>query len=106
MGNRRAIKHTRFRVIKATQRPFTSLDVGGKEVKLNPKNDSVTVNDEGLARDLYAAYGRRGTVMPGQVIMVPVDNPMDAGHRRTFSVPELPWKKEVKDNGNEKEMQN
>ena len=94
MGSKRSIKHTRYRVIKATTRSIDSLNVGGKEVKLWQKNNSVAINDDGLARDLYAAYGRKGEIMPGQVIMVPVDNP-NGGHQRTFLVPELPWKKET-----------
>lgn len=81
-------------VLKATKREnVAGVEMGGREMRFGKKSNAFTVSDMGLAREIEAEHGARET---GEVVVIrqPVREP---GHRYTFSVPELPWKKGKKE---------
>lgn len=61
----------------------------GREVKY--QNGKAIVDDIGLAREIHATTGQGGS---NDCVVVPVEAAQDKIHRRTFIVPDLPWKKE------------
>jgi hypothetical protein len=87
-------------LVKATKTPITGITIDGRQLDFHKKNAAVMVNDDGLAREVDARYGRHGEVVPGQVVALPIRNAnMVEGHHSTFTVPALPWKD--KDNDDE-----
>ena len=80
----------KYMVTRLTRRKIDSIQVDGKTLDLGKKTNSCEVNDPGLAREIEARLGPKGT---GDVV-VAAHEVTDPGHRRTFSVPALPWKKE------------
>jgi hypothetical protein len=85
----------RIQVIKATTRKLPDISLDGKKMAFGDRAGAFEVSDPGLAREIDAAYGPKGRDMPGQVVVCPLNGTRgrEAGHRYTFSVPELPWKK-------------
>ena len=86
-------KKRKYQVIKATTRPQDSIKVDDAVYNFGKKQAAMTIVDEGLAKEIDARFGRRGTERPGDVVVVPVEVMPEEGHRRTWTVPELPWKK-------------
>lgn len=87
--------------IKATTKPTESVNIDGNEMKFSKKNGSFMTKDPGLAREIEARYGKKGEVVPQETVTVPIYNAgREDGHHYTFTVPEMPWKKDKeKDNG-------
>ena len=80
----------RFRVIRATTNPIPSVQLDPNHgVEFKPNGSDVVV-DEGVARELEAAYGPKGNERPGQVVVVPIDAKR-AG--KLFTFPVMPWKR-------------
>jgi len=85
---------TEYMTIKASVRPGESVNVDGKEMPFSQKNGMFMTKDPGLAREIEARYGRKGEVLPAETVTVPIYNAgREPGHRYSFTVPELPWKK-------------
>lgn len=82
----------RFEIINNT----TNADVigvktrDGREVKYNQQGKAV-IDDPGLAREIHYSSGQGGS---HDCVVVPVEAPQSKTHRRTFTVPALPWHKE------------
>lgn len=74
-------------LIRATQRPLKVIKVDGYTIPFG-KDGSVTITDSGLAREVDARFGRKGT---SEVAVAPIHS---SDRRPTFLVPALPWKKE------------
>jgi hypothetical protein len=83
----------KYQVIKATKRPFNTIKVDDHEMSVPKKFGAFTVVDEGMAHEIDARYGVKGQEMAGQVVVCPVNTNPDPIHPRTFTVPELPWKR-------------
>ena len=83
-----------FQVIKATRREINGISIDGKTMNFGKKFGAFSLSDPGLAAEIKASYGPKGSDAPGQVVVVPVDGPRgrEPGHKYTFTVPELPWK--------------
>lgn len=86
-------------VLKATKRE----DVTGvqmdkdKPMHFGQKSGAFTTTDMGLAREIEAEHGARQT---GEVVVIRQPK-LEAGHRYTFTVPALPWKRKEQTNGNQ-----
>lgn len=84
----------KYQVIKAQPNHTAGVSVDGKDLLFGTKQNAMTVVDAGMAAEIDARYGRHGSEKPGEVVVVPVECMPEQGHKRTFTVPELPWKKE------------
>lgn len=86
-------------VVKSSLRKTTGVDVDKHSNDFGKKSNAFTVTDAGLAREIEARYGEKGEVLPGDVVVAPLNRAPDPIHRRTFTVPDLPWlhKKEGQD---------
>jgi hypothetical protein len=80
----------KFMVVKATQNDISGVSVAGRTLRFGEKTNAFQVTDAGLAREIEAAKGTKWT---GDVVVIPVDSNPEPGHPRTFTVPEMPWKK-------------
>lgn len=88
--------------IKATTRNIDSVQVDDHKMQFSKKNGMFMTKDPGLAKEIEARYGRKGEETPGLSVTVPIHNAgREAGHRYSFSVPELPWKKQEGENNGE-----
>lgn len=76
----------KYAVIKATNR-HQAIDIDGRVMAYGEKSGGLFVKDSGLAAEIEARYEKHGDAV---VIRQPVREP---GHRYTFAVPELPWKR-------------
>lgn len=77
-----------YEVIRATQRPLESVEVGGKTLKFRG-NGMMRIKDRGLAMAVREKLGKEVTVTK-----VNYPSAHDQGHRYFFgSLPEMPWKK-------------
>lgn len=91
---------TKYMTIKATTKPIDSVNIDGKDMGFSKKNGMFMTDDPGLAREIEARYGRKGEQSPGETVTVPIVNAgREEGHRYSFTVPALPWKKKDKSNG-------
>lgn len=72
----------------------TTLEMDGKRYPWG-RSGGFQLNDPGEAAALKAKYGHMI-----DTYSAPVPHPADRGHRYTFSVPELPWKREKKEESN------
>ena len=85
----------KYQLIKAAVNSPKTINLDGKEITLSDKTGACDLVDGGVAKEIEARYGRHGEVRPGQFITVPIHNAgMVPGHKRTFTVPSLPWKDE------------
>ena len=83
--------------IKASTRPGNAVQVDGKVMQFSGKNNMFMTKYKGLATEIEARYGRKGEVMPCESVTVPVEYAgREPGHKYTFSMPEMPWKKQSK----------
>jgi hypothetical protein len=81
-----------FEVIQRNPRmDMKGVKVDGHKVEFGEKSRAALIDDPGLARAIHDSSGQGGT---GDCLVVPVEKPSDPNHRRTFTVPELPWHKE------------
>lgn len=83
----------RYQVIRATTKPLDNVTIDGRSMDIPANRGAFEVSDPGLAREVDARFGVKGEVTPGDVVVVPINEAPDPIHRRTFTVPELPWKK-------------
>lgn len=88
-------------VLKSSLRKTKSVDVDTHHNEFGKKSNAFTVNDAGLAREIEARYGMKGEALPGEVVIAPLNRAPDPLHKRTFTVPDMPWlhKKEDTENG-------
>lgn len=77
-------------VVRLTQRKIAGLDIDGKELAFGKKTNAFEVVDDGMAREIEARYGPKAT---GEVVVAPHDYNPEPGHRYSFQVPDLPWKR-------------
>jgi len=83
-----------FQVIRATKRNITAIGGAGRYLKFG-RSGAFQTKDPGLAREIDKKWGPDdGT---GEVIVVETDHRPEAGHRYTFAMPEMPWKKGYKE---------
>ena len=68
---------------------FTKVEAGGKVMPFNAEG-RLAVDDEAVAAEIREKYPRTATVT-----RVTASHPSDRGHKYFFSVPELPWHKEL-----------
>lgn len=80
----------KYMVIKSTRRDIAGLSIEGKDMTFGKKTHAFEVNDSGLAREIEAQHGPKAT---GDVVVMPHVIQREPGHRYTFTVPELPWKR-------------
>lgn len=81
-------------IIKNTQRDIKEINIDGHVIPLDNKHHQNFLSDKGLAREIDARYGKNGEVSPKDFIVIPeVPRVTGIGHKYTFSVPELPWKR-------------
>jgi|GEM_PF-6221548 hypothetical protein len=59
----------------------------GREVRYSSQGNAF-VDDPGLAREIHATTGQGGT---NDCVVIPIEKSQDKIHRRTFTVPRLPW---------------
>lgn len=78
-------------VVKSSLRKTTGVDVDKHSNDFGKKSNAFTVTDAGLAREIEARYGEKGEVLPGDVVVAPLNREPDKLHKRTFTVPDLPW---------------
>jgi hypothetical protein len=83
----------KFMVVKATQREISGIQIGDKQMTFGGKTNAFEVNDAGLAREIEARHGAK---VSGDVVVVPHKVEREPGHRYTFTVPEMPWKRKDK----------
>lgn len=83
-------------VLKASERDGVTLNVGGKPMPFGTNTKGFTVSDPGVAKEIEAMYGKKGSVLPGEAVVAPINSAPEPGHPRTFLVPELPWKRAEK----------
>jgi len=85
----------KYMVIKAAQNTPETVKIDNRELNFSEKTGAFDIVDGGVAREIEARYGKHGQVTPGQIVTVPIHNAgMVPGHKRTFTVPRLPWKDE------------
>lgn len=81
-------------VVNASRRAdATGVQIDDKAMHFGRKSNAFKLNDMGLAKEIEAQHGAKG-----QDVVVLRQPKREAGHRYTFTVPELPWKK-VKTDG-------
>lgn len=79
-----------FQVVKATKRDITGIGGAGRYLKFG-SSGAFQTKDPGLAREIDKRWGPdEGT---GEIVVVETDNRPEAGHRYTFAMPAMPWKK-------------
>lgn len=78
-------------VLKSSVRKTNGVTVDGHEGAFGKKSHAFTVTDAGLAKEMEARYGMKGEVLPGEVVIAPLNRAPDPLHRRTFTVPDMPW---------------
>lgn len=76
----------KYAVIKATQRT-KDIRIDDRVLNFGDKSGGLVVRDPGLAAEIEAKYE---TTRDAVVIRQP---DREAGHRYTFTVPEMPWKR-------------
>ena len=54
----------------------------------------MVVHDDGKANEINERFGTKSKGGTGEVTVVTVDETPEPGHNFTFSMPEMPWKKE------------
>lgn len=86
----------KFIVLKASERDGVTLNVNGKPMPFGTNTKGFTVSDPGVAKEIEAMYGKKGSVLPGEAVVAPLNSGPEPGHPRSFLVPELPWKKDKK----------
>lgn len=79
-----------YMIIKSTQKKIEGVQAAGQDMVFGKKTHAFEVKDAGIAHDIEAQYGPRGT---GDVVVIKHFVDRDPGHKRTFTVPELPWKR-------------
>lgn len=79
-------------VVRLTQREIAGVRVDGKEMDFGAKTNAFEVRDPGLAAEIEARYGPKAT---GDVVVARHPVNREPGHRYTFTVPEMPWKRKV-----------
>ena len=77
----------------ATRKRLAGVHAVGKDLMFN-KYGRFSIRDEGVAAEIRQRYPRDVTVT-----RVSKYHPADRGHKYFFAVPEMPWKKEVKEKG-------
>jgi hypothetical protein len=80
-------------VTRLTTRKIAGVEVDGKELAFGERTNSFEVTDPGLAAEINDRYGPKAT---GDVVVAP-HSVSDPGHRYTFTVPEMPWKRKKQD---------
>lgn len=78
----------KFYVRNATRRKFDKLTLDGKDMKFSNQG-RMMIKDEKMAREIQAEY-------PDELVVTRMRYP-EPGHTTFFSMPEMPWKKEVDD---------
>lgn len=109
MAKRRTVpslsRPKQYEIIKSSTRDLKDITVGGVKVPL--RRHGTLVTDGALARDIEQTYGQdKRAPWRDDVMVVPVDdrNPQhERGHRYSFTVPEMPWKKKAND-GNDQDQ--
>lgn len=84
-----------FEIYKRKKNSPNRIKVGDHDVKLANVGPTI-IHDAALAHDIDQLHGRNAGERDDSLLVVPVDNdhlhrPGEAGHRYTFTVPELPW---------------
>ena len=89
----------KYQVIRATKRNAEGVNVDGHASEFGTAGAAEVV-DRGLAEEINARYGPHGEERPGEVVVVPMHGAgREVGHRYSFLVPELPWKKKPQEEG-------
>ncbi len=76
----------RYMVVPTSKK--RTLNLGDHQVQLG--RNGASLSDGGQAAEIEQHYGEHGS---GDVVVVPHYVDREPGHHYTFTVPELPWKK-------------
>lgn len=86
--DREGHRQHKFYVRNATKKKYDKLTVDGKDMEFNHEG-RMMIKDEKMAREIQAEY-------PDELAVTRISQ-NEEGHKTFFSMPEMPWKKEVDD---------
>jgi len=84
-------------VVKSSVRKTKEINVDNHVNTFGKTSHAFSTSDAGLAKEIETRYDIKGEVFPGDVIVAPLNRAPDPLHPRTFSVPEMPWKKKERE---------
>lgn len=82
----------KFQIIRRSKKDIIGVKTeDGREVKFGQRSRAAEIKDAGLAKEIHDSVGQGGT---GDVLVIPMEERAEKGHKRTFTVPKLPWHKD------------
>src|SRR3990167_4592235 len=99
-------KRKTYEVIKATRNENFQVEVGGKVLPFGRLGNFRT-SDPGVAREIEKRWGSYTKGATKEVVVAEVEHARDfeLGHRYTFAMPVMPWKR-CKNDGCQEERRN